>query len=206
MSLGEKVKSRREEIGLSQEDLALKMGYKSRSSINKIEKGRPVSQKIICRLADALDVSIAYLMGWEEERKEASHARGVKIPVLGEIAAGIPLDAIEEVIDYEEIPEALAKTGEFFGLKIKGDSMAPRILDGDVVIIRQQADIESGEIAAVLVNGDTATCKKVLKQENGILLTAYNASVYPPHFYSYEEVKILPVQIIGKVVELRGKF
>ena len=82
MSLGEKVKSRREEIGLSQEDLALKMGYKSRSSINKIEKGRPVSQKIICRLADALDVSVAYLMGWESEPD--SHVRNASVPAAND--------------------------------------------------------------------------------------------------------------------------
>lgn len=70
MNLGEKVKNRREELGLSQEDLALKMGYKSRSSINKIETGRPVSQKIIARLSEALNISIPYLMGWEDEIEE----------------------------------------------------------------------------------------------------------------------------------------
>ena len=126
--------------------------------------------------------------------------------MLGEVAASIPLDVIEDIIDYEEIPEDLAKTGDFFGLRIKGDSMSPRMLDGDVVIVRKQNDVESGEIAIVLVNGDSATCKKVVKHDNGITLIANNPAVYEPHFFTMQEVDTLPIKVIGKVVELRGKF
>ncbi len=139
------------------------------------------------------------------EPKEPTKSQGVKIPVLGNVAAGIPIEAIEDIIDYEEISEDMASRGEFFGLKIKGSSMEPRIKEGDVVIVRQQPDIESGDVAIVLVNGDSATCKKVVINEGGITLIPFNPT-YEPQFYSAEQVVNLPVRIIGKVVELRGKF
>lgn len=84
--------------------------------------------------------------------------------------------------------------------------MEPRILDGDVVIVKKQEDVESGDVAIVLVNGNEATVKRVKKQKNGITLIANNISVYEPHYYSNEEIEDLPVRILGKVVELRGKF
>lgn len=131
--------------------------------------------------------------------------KGVRIPVLGRVVAGIPIEAIEEVIDWEEIPQRLAASGKFFALRVCGHSMEPRILEGDVVIVRQQEDVESGDIAIVMVNGDEATVKRVKKQEDGITLIATNTSVYEPHFYSNQEIRDLPVRILGKVVELRGK-
>lgn len=85
--------------------------------------------------------------------------KAIRIPVLGNVAAGIPIEAIEDVIDYEEISEELAHTGDFFALKIEGDSMEPRICNGDVVIVRKQNYAESGDLVIVLVNGDSATCK-----------------------------------------------
>lgn len=131
--------------------------------------------------------------------------KGVRIPVLGRVVAGLPIEAIEEVIDWEEIPQRLAASGKFFALRVCGHSMEPRILEGDVVIVRQQEDVESGDIAIVMVNGDEATVKRVKKQEDGITLIATNTSVYEPHFYSNQEIRDLPVRILGKVVELRGK-
>lgn len=132
--------------------------------------------------------------------------KGVRIPVLGRVVAGIPIEAIEEIIDWEEIPQKLAASGKFFALRVCGHSMEPRILEGDVVIVRQQEDVDSGDIAIVLVNGDEATVKRVKKQEDGITLIATNTSVYEPHFYSNQEIRDLPVRVIGKVVELRGKL
>ena len=132
--------------------------------------------------------------------------RGVRSPVLGRVVAGIPIEAVEEILDYEEITPELAATGEFFALKIRGHSMEPRMMEGDVVIVRKQEDVESGDVAIVLVNGNEATVKRVKKQEEGITLIATNTSVYEPHFYSNKEIKNLSVQILGKVVELRGKF
>lgn len=130
---------------------------------------------------------------------------GVKIPVLGRVAAGIPIDAIREIIDYEEITEAMSMTGEYFGLRIKGDSMLPRIAEGDVVIVRCQPDAESGQVVIAQVNGNTATCKKLVKHNNGISLVSFN-SEYEPMYFSNEEIEKLPVTIIGKAVENRQKY
>lgn len=138
----------------------------------------------------------------------ARRIKGVRIPVLGSIVAGTPLEAVElrDEDDWEEIHPDLAATGDFFALRVKGSSMEPRIAEGDVVIVRQQPDVDSGSLAVIMINGNEATLKKVTKHENGIMLTATNVSVYEPHFYSAEEVESLPVQVIGKVVELRAKF
>lgn len=133
-----------------------------------------------------------------------SKGKAVRIPVLGNVAAGVPIEAIEDILDWEEIPETMAKHGGFFGLKIKGSSMEPRIADGDVVIVRQQPDAESGEVIIATVNGDSATCKRLKKYDDGIGLISNNPA-YPPMFFSSEEVMDLPVTILGKVMELRGK-
>lgn len=139
------------------------------------------------------------------EDKESRCKKGVTINVLGRVAAGIPIEAIENIIDTEEITEDLAKTGDFFGLKIRGDSMEPKISDGDVVIVRKQEDAESGQIIIATVNGTDATCKRLRKYRDGIELISNNPS-YTPMFFTNEEIENKPVKIIGKVVELRAKF
>lgn len=153
------------------------------------------------KIAKYLNTSIEYLMGWEEEQKP----QGIKIPVLGTVAAGIPISAVEDILDYEEIPQTWKNQGEFFGLRIKGDSMKPDINDGDTVIVKQQTIANNGDIIIALVNGDDATCKKFEKLDNGIMLISNN-SEYSPMYFSNEEVITKPVVIIGKVVELRRKF
>ena len=129
----------------------------------------------------------------------------MRIPVLGRVAAGIPIEAVEDILDYEEISADMASKGDYFALQIQGNSMEPRICQNDVVIVRCQPSVESGEIAVVLVNGENATCKKIIKQPNGISLVSLNPA-YPPMFYTNEEITSLPVTILGKMVELRGKF
>ncbi|WP_303164528.1 LexA family protein [Mitsuokella multacida] len=132
--------------------------------------------------------------------------KGIRIPVLGRVVAGIPIEAIEEIIDWEEIPQKMAATGKFFALRVCGHSMEPTILEGDVVIVRQQEDVDNYDTAIVLVNGDEATVKRVKKQKEGITLIATNTSVYEPHFYSNQEIHDLPVKILGKVVEMRRRL
>ena len=141
----------------------------------------------------------------EDKPEPHDKPRGVKIPVLGDVAAGIPIEAIEDIIDYEEIDENLARRGEFFGLRIKGNSMSPRIQSGDVVIVRVQSDAENGDIVIAKVNGDDACCKKLLKHNDGITLLSFNQD-YEPLSFNKQDIVSLPVSIIGKVVELRGKF
>ena len=132
--------------------------------------------------------------------------RGIRIPVLGTIVAGVPVEAVEDVLDYEEIPVSMAKQGRHFALRVKGRSMEPRLVEGDTVIVRQESDVDSGRVAVVLVGREDATLKKVNKSPDGITLIGYNALVYEPHFYSNQEIEELPIQILGEVVELRRKF
>ena len=132
--------------------------------------------------------------------------KGIKIPILGSVIAGVPIEAIEEILGYEEISQDMVKTGEYFALRIKGESMEPKMSEGDIVIVKKQNTVDSGQIAIVLVNGYEATVKKVRFRDNGIELIAFNSYVYEPHFYNAKEIQELPVQIIGRVVELRAKF
>ena len=203
--IGKRIREKREELGMTQEELASKLGYKNKSSIAKIETGaNDIVQSKVVEFANILNTSVAYLMGLEKH-SSTPHKKGVVINVLGRVAAGIPLEAIEDIIDTEEIPEELAKTGDFFGLQIHGDSMEPRMCAGDVVIVRQQDDAESGDIVIAMVNGNDATCKRLRKYKEGIELISNNPS-YKPMFFSNEDIENKPVKIIGKVVELRGKF
>ena len=140
-----------------------------------------------------------------EEHFTEEKNQGLKIPVLGTVAAGIPISAVEDILDYEEVPQSWESQGEFFGLRIKGDSMKPDINDGDTVIVRQQSTANNGDVVIALVNGDDATCKKFEKLDNGIMLISNN-SEYSPMYFSNEEVLTKPVVIIGRVVELRRKF
>lgn len=205
LELYKNIKRLREEKGLSQDALAKLTGYTDRSSITKIEKGQvDLQQSKIELFAKALGTTSRDLVGWDAD-SSLSTKKGVTINVLGRVAAGIPVEAIEEIIDTEEITEDMAKTGDFFGLRIHGNSMEPRIYEGDIVIVRQQDDAESGDVVIAMVNGDDATCKRLRKYRDGIELIAINPS-YEPMFFSNEDIVKKPVKIIGKVVELRGKL
>lgn len=207
LSLYKNIKAKRQELGLSQEELAKKVGYRDRTSIAKIETGKvDLSQSKIIELANILGVTPSCLMGWDETTdKPKTKVKAVKIPVLGRVAAGVPIEMIEDVLDYEEITEDMAKHGEYFALKIQGDSMTPRICNNDVVIVRQQDDADNGDIVIAAINGDDAVCKRLQKYNDGIALISLNP-VYDPIYLKKDEVDGKPVRIIGKVVELRGKF
>lgn len=130
-----------------------------------------------------------------------------RIPVVGRVAAGQPILAQEEIIDYEYIDERLHRGGDqYFGLIVKGASMEPTIHDGDTIIVRVQESVENGQIAVVLVDGEDATVKEVKESEEGLTLIGHNVAVYTPHFYSREEVERLPVRIIGRVIQSISKF
>jgi len=214
MTLGDLIKSYREANDMSTNEFARRSGI-SKAYVSQLERnfnsrtGRaPVpSMEYIEKAAKAMFLSFdeifALLNG--ETTADFSSKKAIRIPVLGDVAAGIPIEAVENILDYEEISESLAATGEFFGLKIKGDSMAPEIKDGDIVIVRQQETAESGDIVIALVNGDSATCKRLVKYEQGIRLLPLNPS-YEPFFYTKEEVASKPVRVIGKVVENRRKY
>lgn len=202
MEVYERIKKRRKELGLSADNVADALGV-SRATIYRYESAdiEKLPTTILEPLSKILHCSPAYLMGWSETAKKKS----VAIKVLGRVAAGIPLEAIEDIIDTEEISEELARSGKFFGLQIHGDSMEPKISNGDIVIVRQQEDAETGDIVIALVNGDDATCKRLKKYHDGIELIATNPT-YKSLFFTNEEIVNKPVRIIGKVIELRAKL
>ena len=198
-TFGQNLRALRTERGLSQEELAAQLGT-TKQVVSRYENGqRTPKVTVVEAFARRLGVPLAALLG-----EAAAQSGALRVPVLGYVRAGIPLTAVEDVLDYEEVPPSLAHLGELFALKIKGDSMEPRMLEGDVVICRQTPDVESGATAVVLVNGDEATVKKLMKHKNGISLVANNPA-YPPMFYTVEECESLPVRVVGQVIELRAK-
>lgn len=198
-----RIKELRLSKAIKQVDFAKMLGV-SQATVSgwESEKYQPDRDTLI-KMASYFDVSVDYLIGNSPVKKEKK--KGVQIPVLGEVRAGYPMEAVENIIDYEEIDEETARRGEFFALRIKGDSMEPKFSEGDVVIVRKQETADSGDIVVALVNGDSATIKKLKRHQNGITLVPSN-SAYEPMYYSNEEIMELPVNILGKVVELRAKF
>ena len=209
MTGGEKIREARLKKGYTQTELAELLGYKSRSSINKIEvEGRDIPRSSVIKFAKALDVTPAYLMGWEDEPKPEQslydrfdNLHPVKLkrfPLLGEIACGEPIYAEE---DHESYVSADADIRADFCLKAKGDSMINAdIHDGDVVFIRSQSMVENGEIAAVIIE-DEATLKRVYydRENNRLQLIAENPK-YAPLVYTGEELNY--IRILGKAVTL----
>lgn len=197
-----RIKELRKRFSLTQEKLANMLSV-TQANLSGWELGKwQPDQDALNKLADYFNVSVDYLLGREET---TTSGRGVKIPVYGEIAAGIPIEAVEDIIDFEEITPELAASGEFLALSVKGDSMSPRIQNKDVVIIRRQESVENGEIAAVMVNGDSATLKQLKLDGDGIWLLPLNPA-YQPMFYTKKECVEKPVRILGKMIELRAKF
>lgn len=193
------IKDLRLKKGITQRELASLCGV-HQTAVSQWEKGRTLPDKTaLLKLSDIFGVSIDTLMKKKTENKPYT------VPVLGYVRAGCPAEAIENIIDYEDISPEMAAKGEHFGLKIVGDSMSPRICQGDVVIVRKQSYIENGEIGVVLINNLDATVKKVVKNGTGLTLIPFNPE-YEPILFTADEIVTLPVSIIGKVVELRGKF
>ena len=155
-------------------------------------------------LANYFDIKKSDLV----ESKSNEQGNGINsaiVFVYGTIPAGIPMECIEDILDTEEISADMLKGGkQYFGLKIKGDSMEPDYLDGDVIIFQKQDDCENGDDCVVMVNGNDGTFKRVFKNENGIILQPLN-NKYQPMIYSNEQIETLPVKILGVFEELRRK-
>lgn len=209
MSLGKRIRILREHVQMTQKDLAKELNM-ANSTLSQYESDlRVPSDAVKSRIADYFGVTVDYLLGRESaapKGKPSSGRTGVlRIPVLGDVAAGIPIEAVQDIVDYEEIDAAMASSGEYFGLRIKGSSMEPRMREGDVVIVRKQEYADTGDTAVILINGDSATVKKIKIGPNGLSLISTNPS-YDPMYYTAAEVESLPVRIIGRVVELRAKY
>ena len=189
MTSGEIVRALREKQGLSQEQLAIELGYRDRSTIAKIETGKQgLSQKKIRKLAAFFNVSIYHIMGINEMPTT------YRIPILGSIACGAPILAQQHIDGYTGVPDTIHAD---FALICKGDSMmGARIYDGDLVYIRQQETVENGEIAAVLIDGE-ATLKRIRLGPDSIALMPENP-MYRPLILWGEEMN--QVRILGKAV------
>ena len=203
-TLYDRIKSRRTELGLTVEELALKMGYKDKSSISKIENGKAdIPQSKIAAFADALQTTPAYLMGWEEqpEPKKPTIPPGFepmpkmkKIPLIGSIACGEPITAEQNIEKMVDVPENIRCD---FSLTCHGDSMVDAgIHDKDVVYIRIQPEVENGEIAAVRIDGE-ATLKRVYYNPGTLTLMPANPA-YAPMIYTGPQLE--EVHIEGKAV------
>ena len=203
MNMGDRIKSLRISHNMTQEELGKKIGVQ-KSAIRKYEKGEVINIKraTIETLSKIFNVSPSYLMCIEDNNNR-NIIKTNRIPVLGKIPAGIPIEMIEDVIDYEEISDEMLKGDrEYFGLKVSGDSMTPKYLDGDVLIVQKADDCENGQDCIVMVNGDDGTFKRVIKNKTGIILQPLNPN-YEIKFYSNDDIEKLPIKILGVVKEIR---
>ena len=198
MSLGENIRAARERLNMTQDELAKKLGYKSRSSINKIESGEnDIPQSKVIDFAKALDVTVMDLLG-----PTAADAvppgflplpETERLPLVGQVACGTPILAEQNITEYVDVPKSAHAN---FVLKCKGDSMAPRIQDGDLVYVRKQPMVENGELAAVRID-EEATLKRVYLAPGQMILQAENPA-YAPMVYTGSQLE--DVAIEGKIV------
>lgn len=211
----EKIKKLLNERGISPYQASKLTGITQASFSDwKVGKSQPSVDKLKT-LAEYFKIPVGYFYGEKMTQQKSEHPNAefvkmptdvVKIPVLGKISAGIPLEANEDILGYEEIPAEWTKNGQrFFALKIQGDSMYPNYIEGDTVILRAQSACESGKDVAVIINNDTATIKRIQCKTSGIILQPLNPK-YNVMMYTNEEIESLPISIIGVVVELRRKI
>lgn len=202
LEIYKRIRARREELGISQEELAKRLGYKSRSSINKIEKGEnDIPQSKIVAFAQALQTTPERLMGWEQPTESSDIPKlpniepynPTMVPIVGTIAAGTPILAEENIEGYAPLQDKKAD----FALTVKGDSMiGDNIHPGDIVFIKQQPTVEIGEIAAVLIDGD-ATLKHFYRDGDSVTLVSSNTK-YKPMVYHKGDCD--EFRILGKAV------
>lgn len=208
---GKMIATIRKERNMTQVELA-RLTHLSKQTISNYERlEREPDFQILEKIADALSVPVSMLVSRQEQRAaidaiyntDNSSTSALRVPILGTIPAGIPIEAIQEVLDWEELPLEMARGGkEYFGLRVNGDSMSPKYEDGDTIILRKQDTCESGQDCAVMVNTDDATFKRVRISDSGIALMPINPA-YEPRFFSNQEVVDLPVRIIGVVIQIR---
>lgn len=192
-----RLKEIRKKHGETQKELAAFLEI-TPQMVSKYETGlSEMSNEIEEKIANHYNVTIDELRGIQRVKPN-------RIPVYTSIQAGIPLNSITEIDGWEEISGNIP--GKYFALKVRGHSMEPEIKDGDIVICKEQSTVENGDIAVVLVNGDEATLKQFKRTDKGITLIGFNVDVYPPHFYTAEEVNALPVRVVARAVEVRHRL
>jgi repressor LexA len=201
--------SLRKAAGVSQAELGKAIGV-AQNTVSAWEKGsRQPDNECLRLLAEYFDVSVDEILGYNKTNIRPANLSNsvVTINVYGQIPAGIPVEAIEDIIGTEQIPAEWGAGGrEFFALQVKGDSMYPVYLDGDIVIVRKQNTCLTGDDCVVYVNGYDATLKRVKLHDDGsIEIIPLNVN-YPPRTFTREEAENMPITIGGVVVELRRKI
>lgn len=220
MFLGEIIKKYRKENNLSLGAFASKCGL-SYTYISMLEKnidyrtGKPIAPTLdsVKYISNAMNIPIDDLLKMLDDEQEFKLNEDVLpnnlnvIPILGTVKAGYDWLAEENVVDYVTLKENIPNIKEYYALKITGDSMLPLLSEGDLVIVHDQDDVESGQTAVILINGEEATVKKVVKTNEGIELHSMNP-YYPVKKFTYEDMKSIPVKIIGRVKEakIKGAF
>ena len=203
MTLGERIKSLREKKGMTQLELAQRLGYKSKSSVTHIENGRDIPRAMVVTLAEILDTTPAYLMGWEDDKPNAAPLAENKIyqiPVFSSVSAGFGTYACSDIVTYMPLfIEHEADVPDMLCIKVTGDSMFPKIEDGDIIIVRKQDSVDSGSIAVVLVDNEEGFVKKVVYDQETIELHSINPE-YAPKIFKGEEV--LRVRVVGLVKQV----
>lgn len=216
--LGRYLKQLREAKGLSLRE-ADKLSSISYTHLNMIENGkRNVTPALLRNLAqlynvDYLDLyeKAGYIDLIEDEKKTKikTDLLGnpvVSLPLVGTVKAGYNYLAQENWVGTVDVETSLVGDGkDYFALKVKGDSMAPVFIEGDIVIIKRQSDCENNEYAVVIINGDEGTLKKIKKTDSGIILQPLNPA-YGPVMYTKEEMETIPIIIVGVVKQLKREF
>ena len=196
-----RIEQRLNELGIKRSKMLADLGIPSSTFSTWKKKDAAPDRKYLVALSDYLGLSTDYILTGEKEdiKKIKLDDEPIQIRVLGKVAAGVPIEAVEDVIGEETISKKMAETGDYFGLRISGDSMEPTIHHGSIVIVRQQDDVENGDIAIVIVNGEDATCKKIEKFENGIMLVPINKA-YEEKFYTNEEIENPHINLVFSMV------
>lgn len=198
---GENIRHFRKAKGMTLRELESLVGI-TNSTLSKYERNKiPISTMVVEKISKALNVSPTTLMGWDVPEDVAFGSDNVEVPNLGEVAGGIPVDAIEDRCNKFSITEALARTGQFATFEIKGNSMSPKINDGDTVLVKYQPMVSSGDVAILYMNDYQVTCKKVFFLDDGkVKIQAYNEEVYGTKVYTKKELEDMNFRILGKVI------
>lgn len=207
MNMGERIKQLRLEKGLTQEELGKYIGVK-KAAIMKYEKGNVKNMKrsTIQTLSKLFNVTPSYLMCLDEPKTDKLGNPVTEIPLLGTVKAGYDYMAQENWEGMIEVDKDVIKDGaDYFALKIKGDSMSPVLIENDIVVIKKQEDFENGDLVVAIINGDEATIKKGRKNDTSIVLQPFNPN-YEPLIFTNDEMKTIPVTIVGIVKQLKRDF
>ena len=201
MTLGDRIRSRREELRMSQEELATRLGYKSRSTIAKIESGEnDLTQSKIVAFAEALNTTARWLLDYDDSDTTlppgAHHPQFKKVPMLGYAAAGQPLEDLNQDTPYYDVDN---KYNVDFCITVRGDSMINAgINDGDIVFIKSMPEVPNGRIACVEIDNEKVCLKRFYKSADGIMLVSENPK-YPPiqlNRFNCQSVKILGLAVL----------